>query len=39
MLKLWRMRWAGQVAQIGEKRLWVIGGKARSKETTKKTKR
>jgi hypothetical protein len=35
-----RMRWAGHVARIGggEERVQVIGGKARGKETTRKTK-
>jgi hypothetical protein len=32
MIKPWRMRWAGHVARIGEKR------KSRGKETTRKTK-
>jgi hypothetical protein len=35
------MSWAGHVAQMREKeeRIEVIGGKARRKETTRKTKR
>jgi hypothetical protein len=37
IMKSRRMRWAGQVAQMGEKRK-VIDGKARRKETTRKTK-
>jgi hypothetical protein len=34
------MRWAGQVARIGEeeRRVWVIDAKSRGKETTMKTK-
>jgi hypothetical protein len=33
------MRWAGHVARMGNKRnVLIIGGKARSKETTRKTK-
>jgi hypothetical protein len=34
------MRWAGHVTRMGgeEERLQIIGGKARGKETTKKTK-
>jgi hypothetical protein len=39
MIKSWRVRWAGHVARMGEKRnAYVIGGKARGKETTRKTK-
>jgi hypothetical protein len=39
MIKSRRMRWAGHVALMGEEeRVWVIGGKARRKETTMKTK-
>jgi hypothetical protein len=36
-----RMRWAGHVARMGEKRnaYTIIGGKARGKETTRKTKK
>jgi hypothetical protein len=40
-IKSRRMRWAGHVARMGgeEERIWIIiGGKARGKETTKKTK-
>jgi hypothetical protein len=36
IIKSRRMRWAGHVARMGEKR--SIGGKARGKETTRKTK-
>jgi hypothetical protein len=40
MIKSRRMRWAGHVAQMWgeEERVYVIGGKARGKETTRKTK-
>jgi hypothetical protein len=38
MMKSWRMRWAGPVARMGEKRNAYSGGKARRKETTRKTK-
>jgi hypothetical protein len=40
IIKSRRMRWAGHVARMGEKRnaYYVIGGKARGKETTRKTK-
>jgi hypothetical protein len=39
IIKSRRMRWEGHVAQMGkEKCLYVIGGKAREKETTRKTK-
>jgi hypothetical protein len=40
MIKSRRMRWAGHVARMGEKRIAyrVLVGKARRKETTKKTK-
>jgi hypothetical protein len=39
IIKSRRMRWAGHVARMGEKRsLQIIGGKARGKETTRKTK-
>jgi hypothetical protein len=32
------MMWAGHVARMGEKRnVWVIGRKAKGKETTRKT--
>jgi hypothetical protein len=37
MIKSWRMRWAGHVARMGEKRN-AIGGEGRRKETTRKTK-
>jgi hypothetical protein len=37
-IKLMRMRWAGYVARMGEERKVYIGGKARRKETTWKTK-
>jgi hypothetical protein len=35
-----RMRWGGNVAGMGgkEERIYVTGGKARRKETTRKTK-
>jgi hypothetical protein len=36
IIKSRRMRWAGHVARMEEKR--IIGGKARGKETTRKTK-
>jgi hypothetical protein len=39
--KSWRMSWAGHVARMGETRnaySTYIGGKARRKETTRKTK-
>jgi hypothetical protein len=39
MIKSRRMRWAGHVARMGEKRKSCrIGGKARRKETTRKIK-
>jgi hypothetical protein len=39
MIKSRWMRWALRVAQMGEERyIWDIGGKARRKETTRKTK-
>jgi hypothetical protein len=40
IIKSRRMRWARHVARMGgkEKCVYVIGGKARGKETTKKTK-
>jgi hypothetical protein len=39
MTKSRRMRWAGQVARAGEEKcIQDIGGKARRKETTRKTK-
>jgi hypothetical protein len=38
MIKSSRMRWAGHVARMGEKRVAYIGGKARRKKTTRKTK-
>jgi hypothetical protein len=40
IIKSRRMRWAGHVALMGRKgRIWVIGWKARGKETTRKTKK
>jgi hypothetical protein len=36
MIKSRRMKWAGHVARMGE--IYDIGGKARRKETTGKTK-
>jgi hypothetical protein len=37
-MKLKRMRWSGHVARIGEKSdAYVIGRKARGKETSRKT--
>jgi hypothetical protein len=40
MIKSRKMRWAGHLARMGEKRnaLYDIGGKSRRKETTGKTK-
>jgi hypothetical protein len=40
IIKSRRMRWAGHVTRMGgeEECVWVIGGKARRKETTRKTK-
>jgi hypothetical protein len=40
MIKSRRMKWAWNIAQMGgeEDHVQVIGGKARGKETTKKTK-
>jgi hypothetical protein len=40
IIKSRRMRWAGHVAVMGgeEERVSVIGGKARGKETARKTK-
>jgi hypothetical protein len=39
IIKSRRMRWAEHVARIGEKRnAYSFGGKARRKETTRKTK-
>jgi hypothetical protein len=39
MIKSRRMRWMGHVAQMEKKKcIWNIGGKARRKETTRKTK-
>jgi hypothetical protein len=39
MIKSMRMRWTGNVPRMGEKRIeYVIGGKARRKEITMKTK-
>jgi hypothetical protein len=40
IIKWRRMRWSGHVARMGGKaeRVWVIGGKARGKEITRKTK-
>jgi hypothetical protein len=37
-IKLMRMRWTGYVARMGEERKVYIGGKARRKEATWKTK-
>jgi hypothetical protein len=38
IIKSRRMRWAGHVARMGEKsNVYVIGRKARGKETTRKT--
>jgi hypothetical protein len=38
IIKSRRMRWAGHVARMGEKRKLIdTGGKARGKETTRKT--
>jgi hypothetical protein len=38
IIKSRRMRWAGHVARMGEKRnAWDFGGKVRRKETTRKT--
>jgi hypothetical protein len=41
LIKRRRMRWAGHVARMGEKRnaYRIIGGKARRIETTRKTRR
>jgi hypothetical protein len=40
MTKSWRMKWAGHVAQMKEKRnALYIGGKGRRKETTRKTRK
>jgi hypothetical protein len=40
LIKSRRMRWAGHIARMGEKRkeYGVAGGKSRGKETTRKTK-
>jgi hypothetical protein len=40
IIKSWRMRWAGHVAQMGEKRnaYRLLVGKARGKEVTRKAK-
>jgi hypothetical protein len=38
IIKSRRLRWAGHVARMGEKRNAFIGGKGRRKETTRKTK-
>jgi hypothetical protein len=40
IIKSRRMKWAGHVAQKGgeEEHLYIIGGKARGKQTTRKTK-
>jgi hypothetical protein len=39
MMKSRRMRWAGHIARIGRRGMHIgIGGKARRKETTRKTK-
>jgi hypothetical protein len=37
-IKSRRIRWAGHVARMGEKRVQDFGGKAQRKETTRKTK-
>jgi hypothetical protein len=37
-IKSSRMRWAGHVARMGEKSVHGFGGKAKRKETTRKTK-
>jgi hypothetical protein len=37
-IKSKRMRWAGHVARMGEESVQGAGGKARRKETTRKTK-
>jgi hypothetical protein len=36
--KSWKMRWAGHVARMGQRRMHVISGKSRRKEFTRKTK-
>jgi hypothetical protein len=38
MIKSRRMKWVGHVARMGEECILDIGGKARRKETTRKTK-
>jgi hypothetical protein len=39
MIKSRRIRWAGRVARMGDEEcIWDIGGKARRKETSMKTK-
>jgi hypothetical protein len=39
MINSWIMRWAGHVERLEEEKLiYVIGGKYRRKETTRKTK-
>jgi hypothetical protein len=40
IIKSRRMRWAGHVARMGgeEERVYIFGGKARGKETTRETK-
>jgi hypothetical protein len=38
IIKSRSMRWTGHVAHMGEKRNAYIGGKAKGKETTRKTK-
>jgi hypothetical protein len=38
-MKLRRIRWAGHVARMGENRnIYVVGGKTKRKEATRKTK-
>jgi hypothetical protein len=40
IIKARRMRWAGHVARMGgeEERVMIVGGKARGKDATRKTK-
>jgi hypothetical protein len=40
IIKSRRMRWAGHVERMGgeEERIYIIGGRARGEETTRKTK-
>jgi hypothetical protein len=38
MIKSRRRRWTGHVAQMGEREIEVIGGKARGKKATRKNK-